>query len=144
MSWLENLKNVKRDKNVSNRWIAEHSSVPQKTVDRIFAGDTDSPKFDTIRLVCEALGVSIDDIATDTMTVLGSKTQATLQAENDQLAAELAELMDKLVALETELSAHKDTIAALTAENDILRLKLEHKEEIIAIHNYYISKERKN
>ena len=144
MSWLENLKNVKRDKNVSNRWIAEHSSVPQKTVDRIFAGDTDSPKFDTIRLVCEALGVSIDDIATDTMTVLGTKTQATLQAENDQLAAELAELMDKLVSLETELSAHKDTIASLTVENDILRLKLEHKEEIIAIHNYYISKESKN
>ena len=32
----------------------------------------------------------------------------------------------------------KDKVVALTAENDVLRLKLEHKEEIIALHNYYI------
>ena len=28
-------------------------------------------------------------------------------------------------------------IVTLTAENDILRMKLEHKEELLALHNYY-------
>ena len=141
MSWLENLKQVKKDKKVSNKWISEKSSVPQKTVDRIFAGDTDSPKFDTIRLVCEALGVSIDDIASDTMTVLGSKTHVALQAENDTLTAEIVALRDKIEEITAENVLLREQLCHLTSENKLLQLKLEHKEEIIAIHNYYIKKQ---
>lgn len=32
---------------------------------------------------------------------------------------------------------HDDKVATLTAEIDLLRLKLEHKEELLALHNYY-------
>lgn len=141
MSWLENLKQVKTDKNVSNKWISEQSGVPKKTVDRIFAGGTDSPQFDTIRLVCAALGVSIDDVAADTMTVLGNKTVATLQDDNELLTAEIAALKDKLEEVTAENIILREQTCHLTAENKLLQLKLEHKEEIIAIHNYYIKKQ---
>lgn len=141
MSWLENLKAVKKDKNVSNKWISEQSNVPQKTVDRIFAGDTDSPKFDTIRLVCKALGVSIDDIASDTMTVLGNKTHVALQTENDTLTAENEALKLNLEEVTAENLRLREEICRLSAENATLALTLEHKEEIIAIHNYYIKKQ---
>ena len=141
MSWLENLKQVKKDKNVTNKWISENSSVPQKTVDRIFAGDTDSPKFDTIRLVCEALGVSIDDIASDTMTVLGSKTHVALQAENDTLIAEIVVLRDKLEEVTAENVLLREQVCHLTSENKLLQVKLDSKEEILAVHNYYINKQ---
>ena len=138
MSWLENLKQVKKDKNVSSAWIAEHSNVPKKTVDRIFAGDTDSPKFDTIRLVCEALGVSIDDIASDTMTVLGNKTHITLQTENDTLTTEIVALRDKIEEVTAENVLLREQLCHLTSENKLFQVKLELKDEIIATHNYYI------
>lgn len=141
MSWLENLKQVKKDKNVSSRWIAERSNVPQKTVERIFAGDTDSPKFDTIRLVCEALGVSIDDIAADTMTVLGNKTHTDMQTEIDTLIAEAEALRAKLDEITAENVLLREQVCHLTSENKLLQVTLEHKEEIIAIHNYYIKKQ---
>lgn len=142
MSWLENLKRVKKDKNVTNKWIAEQSDVPQKTVDRIFSGDTDSPKFDTIRLVCKALGVSIDDIASDTMTVLGNKTHVTLQAENEALTAENAALKDKLEDVTAENVLLRERVCHLTSEVKHLQDKLDLKDEIIAVHNHYINKEK--
>ena len=141
MSWLENLKAVKKDKDVSNKWISEQSGVPRKTVDRIFAGGTDSPQFDTIRLVCAALGVSIDDIASDTMTILGTKTVAILQTENDTLAAENEALKLNLEEVTNKNLKLREEICRLSAENATLALTLEHKEEIIAIHNYYIKKQ---
>ena len=140
MSWLENLKQVKKDKNVSNKWISEKSSVPQKTVDRIFAGDTDSPKFDTIRLVCEALGVSIDDIASDTMTVLGSKTHVALQAENDTLTAENIALRDKLEKITAENILLREQVCHFKSQNDALQIKLEHKDKLLEVHEYYMKK----
>ena len=39
--------------------------------------------------------------------------------------------------LQAENSILKDKNGTLTAENDLLRMTLEHKEEIIALHNYY-------
>ena len=39
--------------------------------------------------------------------------------------------------LQAENAMFKDKVTALTSENDLLRLKLEHKEEIISLHNYY-------
>ena len=144
MSWLENLKQVKKDKNVSSKWIAEHSSIPQKTVERIFAGDTDSPKFDTIRLVCAALGVSIDDIASDTMTVLGNKTHLALQVENETLTAENVALKDKLEEITTENVLLREQLCHRTSEIKHLQDKLDLKDEIIAVHNHYINKEGKS
>jgi hypothetical protein len=46
-----------------------------------------------------------------------------VEAEKDILTAENAILKDK--------------VAALTAENDLLKMKLLHKEELLAVHNYY-------
>lgn len=143
MSWLENLKQVKKDKNVSNRWIAEQSSVPLKTVDRIFAGDTDSPKFDTMRLICTALGVSINDIASDTMAVLGTKNLSDLQIENEGLTAEIVALKDKLEEIAAENVILREQVCHFTSENKILQVKLDLKDEIIAVHNHYINKESK-
>lgn len=44
------------------------------------------------------------------------------------------ELRDMIAA---ENAVLKEKIAALTAENNLLSMQLKHKEEIIAIHNYY-------
>ena len=66
----------------------------------------------------------------DSKAVVGNANLATLQTDVDRLSSELA-------LAQAELAVLKDKVVNLTAENDLLRLKLEHKEEIISIHNYY-------
>ncbi len=138
MSWVENLKEVRKQRGVTNKWIAEHSGVPEKSVDRIFQGKTESPKVDTLRPICNALDVSLDDILADTCAFIGNKTTATLQGEVNNLVCELERINAEYAILTAEIAMLKEKNASLTSEINILQLKLDHKEELLALHNYYI------
>lgn len=115
---------------MSSKQIADKTSLPERTVVRIFSGDTDSPYADTLRRIVQALGGSLDDIFADTKVVVGEKSLATLQ---DDVAAVTAE-RDLAIA---ENAILKDKVNALTAENELLKMQLMHKEELLALHNYY-------
>ncbi len=128
--WLDNLKELKRVKGMSSKQIADKTNLPERTVVRIFSGDTDNPYVDTLRRIVAVLDGSLDDIFAEGTAVVGSKNLKALQEDVDATKAE----RDVLAA---EIAILKDKVTALTAENDLLRLKLEHKEEIIALHNYY-------
>lgn len=136
--WLENLKELKKERGVTNKYIAEATNLPERTVTRIFSGDTDNPYVDTLHRIVTVLGGSLDSILADTKVVVGGADLITLQEENNTLTAEVERLNAELALVTAENTIQMDKVATLTAENDILRLKLEHKEEIIAIHNYYI------
>lgn len=129
--WLDNLKELKKEKGMSSKQIAEMTNLPERTVIRIFSGDTDNPYVDTLHRIVSVLGGTLDMIFADTKVVVGNTNLVSLQAEVERLSGEY-------VLLNAENSMLKDKVANLTAENEILRLKLEHKEEIIALHNYYI------
>lgn len=129
--WLENLKQLKKEKGMSSKQIAEKTSLPERTVTRIFSGDTDNPYVDTLHRIVTVLGGSLDDILADTKVVVGEESLATLQENVDVVTAE----RDLII---TENAILKDKVAALTAENDLLKMQLKHKEEIISLHNYYI------
>lgn len=128
--WLDNLKELKKEKGMSTKQIAEATNLPERTVMRIFSGDTDNPYVDTLRRIVAVLDGSLDDLFAESKTVVGTKDLAVLQAEVDKLNAENAVFAAENVIL-------KDKVAAQNAEIDLLRMKLEHKEEIIALHNYY-------
>lgn len=132
--WLENLKELKKTKGLSSKQIAEKTNIPEKTVSRIFSGDTPNPYVDTLHRIVTALGGSLDDILADTKVVVGDTKLADLNETVDVVTAEL----DLVTA---ENAVLKDKVAALSAELDLLRLKLEHKDEIIALHNYYNKRE---
>lgn len=136
--WLDNLRELKKERGVTNKYIAEATNLPERTVTRIFAGDTDNPYVDTLHRIVTVLGGSLDSILADTKVVVGGADLITLQEEKDALAAEVERLNAELALVTAENAVQKDKVVTLTAENDILRLKLEHKEEIIALHNYYI------
>lgn len=137
--WLDNLKALKTERGVTNKYIAEKTNLPERTVIRIFSGDTDNPYVDTLNRIVAVLGGSLDDILADSKTVVGSKNLAVLQEEVDTLKAELERVNVELSMANAETAMLKDKVITLTAENDILRMKLEHKEEIISLHNYYKS-----
>jgi transcriptional regulator with XRE-family HTH domain len=128
--WLENLKDLRKKTGLSSKQIADMTNLPERTVVRIFSGDTDNPYVDTLHRIVTVLGGSLDDVLADSKTVLGTKNLATLQEDADRLGSEVS-------LLKAEVAVLRDKVTALSAENDLLRLNLAHKEEIIALHNYY-------
>ena len=128
--WLDNLKELKKAKGMSSKQIAEMTNLPERTVVRIFSGDTDNPYVDTLRRIVAVLDGSLDDIFAEGIAVVGGKNLKALQEDVDAIKAE----RDLLTA---ETAILKDKIATLTAENDLLKMQLKHKDEIISLHNYY-------
>ena len=128
--WLDKLKELKREKDVSSKQIAEGTHLPERTVSRIFSGDTDNPYVDTLYRIVAFLGGSLDDLFAEGSAVVGNKNLKDLQDELDILKAE----RDVLLA---EAAISKDKITALSNENDLLKMQIKYKDEIISLHNYY-------
>jgi transcriptional regulator with XRE-family HTH domain len=128
--WLDNLKELKKKTNMTNKQIAIKSNLPEKTICRIFAGDTKNPYIDTLNAIALALDSTLTDILADTKVRVGNESLVELQenveaveSEKDLLLAENKILQDKVNNLEKEL--------------ELTKMKLMHKEELLAVHNYY-------
>ena len=129
--WLENLKDLRKEKgNPTSKRIAEEAKLPERTVNRIFAGETDCPKADTLYKIVNALGGSLDDILADTKVVLGTECMAVLQENVNELSAERDSILSENASLREE-------IVRLTTENALLTQRVQYQEEIINLHNYY-------
>lgn len=129
--WIDNLKELKKKSGKTSAQIAEETKIPESTIKRIFGGGTDDPRISTIRQIVICLGGSLDQVLADTNAVLATESLAevketarAVEAESDLIAAENKVLRDK--------------VAALSAEVKLLNQKLSHKEELIAVHNYYM------
>lgn len=131
--WLDNLKELKKTKGMSSKQIAEMTKLPERTVIRIFSGDTDNPYVDTLHRIVTVLGGSLDDILADTKVVVGEQNLVALKETVDVVEAE-REL------IKAENAILKDKVTALTAEIDMLNMQLKHKDELLALHNYYIKR----
>ena len=128
--WLENLKELKKAKGMTCKQIADATKIPESTVKRIFAGDTDDPYVSTIHRIVVVLGGSLDHILADTNAVLATESLVNVK-EN----AEIVEAERNLVLAELEMLRAKTS----AQETEILLLKeqLKHKEEILALINYF-------
>jgi transcriptional regulator with XRE-family HTH domain len=124
--WLDNLKNLKKQSGMSAKQIAEKTNLPERTVSRIFSGDTENPYMDTLRRIVDVLGGSLDDIFVESRVRVANTDLIALQAEYDKLQSEANDLRAENVRL-------NDKVVTLDAELDRLRLTLSHKEEIISM-----------
>ena len=128
--WLDNLKELKKKTGKSVKQIADDTNLPERTINRIFAGETENPYIDTLHRIVTSLGGSLDDILTDTKVVVSEAKIVDLKESVDIVSAERDLLLAENVIL-------KDKITTLTAEVDLLKMQLNHKEELLALHNYY-------
>lgn len=135
--WLENLRELKEKTGMTSKQIADSQRVSEKSVKRVFSGEAKNPGVDLVRKIIDAMGGSWHDIFAESGAVIGSQDLATLQAEANKLTEENAILAQNLNIANIDLSVQKDKVAALETEVELLKMKLMHKEEIIAIHNYY-------
>lgn len=128
--WLDNLKELKKAKGMTTKQIADATKIPEGTIKRIFSGDTIDPYVSTIHRIVIALGGSLDHILADTNAVLAPESVAEAKE-----IADVAEAERDLIAVENERLKAQNL--ALTTENELLKKELAHKEELLALHNYY-------
>ena len=138
--WLDRIRERRTELGYTIKHISQETKLPERTVSRIFSGETLSPCVDTLYSIAVVLDLSLDELLADTNSVVGGKHYADLVQENTDLLNEVERLNSELALTSAENSVLQDKVGVLTAENDILRLKLEHKEEIISLHNYYMKK----
>lgn len=143
---------------VNDKWIVAQTGLSESTVARITGGKKDSFTTSSLARVCYALELSTDEVLSEANMILGGRrykeiTEANekikkemadveerCQAEKDALQAELDKARAEIELIKAQLAASDVKYAAISAENEILRAKLELKDEIIALHNYYIKR----
>lgn len=141
--WLDNLKELRKQTKMSYKQIADMTNIPERTVTRIFSGDTDNPYVDTLHRIVTALGGTLDDIFVDTKVMVATESVAELKENVDVITAQ-----NDLIAVENEMLKKKND--ALSTEIELLKKELEHAKELLALHNYYkihienLIKERRN
>lgn len=65
---LEKINELKKAKGLTNKKISEMTGISISSLDKITAGENTNPKFGTIKLICEALGCTLDDLSDNNHT----------------------------------------------------------------------------
>jgi transcriptional regulator with XRE-family HTH domain len=128
--WLDKIKEIKKEKGMTTKQLAELSNVPEKTVCRILSGVTTSPLMVTMIQLAGALGTSLDEIFAESRAVVSDSTVTELKEDVEVMSAEkdLTDTKNKML---------EDKVNALTLEVELLKKELLHKEELLALHNFY-------
>lgn len=126
---LTNLKKLKEASKKTYEQIAEESKTPLSTVKHIFTGDCE-PLASTLYRIVKAMNGSLDEVLADTNIVLSPQTLAevkenaeVVEAERDLVLAELEMLRTKTIAQDAEIK--------------LLQERLQHKDEILSLINYF-------
>lgn len=115
---------AKKEKGIRTKTIADFVQMPEKTVSRILSGKTQAPYVDTVIALGASVGLTPKEIFSETGLVVGDQDLAVMQVEVERLKEEIATLMADAENLKSQISA-------LTVEKDLLRIKLEHNEELV-------------
>lgn len=126
---LEKLRYFKEASQMTYEEIAEDSKTPLSTIKNIFSGKSE-PLASTLYRISKTLNAPLEDLLADANVVLSHKSllevkenAEVVEAERDLVRAELEMLRAKTSAQETEIL--------------LLKEQLKHKEEILALINYF-------
>jgi transcriptional regulator with XRE-family HTH domain len=128
--WLHNLKEMKKRTEMSTKQIADKTKLPERTVSRIFSGETDHPRVDTVHLIVTAMGGTLNDIFADTNVIVATESLVEVKE-----VVEVVEAERDLIIAENEMLKAKT--AAQDIEIQLLKRELQHKEELLAVYNYF-------
>lgn len=135
--WREQIVEAKKAKNITTKMMSEKVRLPEQTITRILSGKTATPRIDTVLDLGAAVGLSPWELFSETTAVVSDKNIPILQEELDKANAALSALQTEFASLSEEATGLRLKNVTLQAENDMLQMKLEHKEEIIRLHNRY-------
>ena len=81
MNWLENVKNIKKKKGLTNESLSAQSEISLGTLNKLLSGATADPKLSTLIALASGLGCSVDEMLT------GVAPQETLSPEEKEVPA---------------------------------------------------------
>lgn len=113
---------------MSIKTISEHSKLqlPEETISRFLSTKTEHDAYiSTLLDVCDAVGMQPYEAFMDAITAAEFKLFLETKLSNINNSAELEMLRAKTAAQESEIA--------------ILKERIQHKDELLAIHNYYNS-----
>lgn len=133
---LENLRYFKEASKMTYEQLAEESKTPLSTVKNIFSGKSE-PLASTLYRISKALKVPLEDILADANVVLSPKSLIEVKETLEEVkeTANVMEAERDITKIENERLKVEN--ARLTTEIELLKKELQHKEELLALHNYY-------
>jgi transcriptional regulator with XRE-family HTH domain len=141
--WLERIIEEKKSQNITTKTMAIRANLPEDTIARILSGKTRDPRLETVMRLGASVGLSAWEIFAESGVFVGEQNLAELQGELDSTKTAFEALKAEFTSISEEAADLRIKNAALLAENNILQMKLDHKDELLALHNYYINKGQK-
>ena len=126
------LKKAFEESGLTKKQFAEKAQVSEKTIKRILDNPNYHADLDTMDLVSKALNITMLELFAETDVVLIRK----------DVLAELEEskrFVEECQTLSTENIELREKVADLEKKNENLQTKLQHKEEVISLHESYKS-----
>lgn len=130
--YFERLKKAVDDSKLTHKQLAEKSQVSEKTINRMLTNPDYQASLDILIHVAKALNITMQELFAETDVVLIRK----------EVLADLEEskrFVEECQTLTTDNIELREKILSLKKENENLKNKLQHKEEIISIHESYKS-----
>lgn len=130
--YFERLGKAVDDSKLTHKQLAEKSQVSEKTINRILTNPDYQASLDILIRVTKALNITMQELFAETDVVLIRK----------EVLAELEEskrFVEGCRTLTTENITLNENLRSLKKENENLKNKLQHKEEIISLHESYKS-----
>ena len=139
--WKDNLIALREKSGIGYPQIAVGVNVSESTVKRVFSRKKEDNKrghsIDLIISIIHFLGGKVSEIFEDTGAIIFDQNISALQESIVALTAERDALIAQKDLLKAENAILIEKVSVLTSEIDLLKLKLAHKDELIALHNYY-------
>lgn len=122
----------KKKLGISAKTMSERSKLhlPEETISRFLTGKTADPGLSTALDIADTVGLTPYEAFMDATLAAEFKVFLELKSKSEETEAERI----RIVAENENLKAIN---ASLTDKIAILEMKIEHKEEIIALHDYY-------
>ena len=132
--WNERILEAKKAQHITSKIMSErtHGHLPERTINRILSGETQNPRIDTIIELGAAVGLTPQELFADTNVVVATENLVEIKDNVGVVQAER-----DLLQVENEMLKSKN--AALTSEIELLKTEIQHKDELLALHNYYKS-----
>lgn len=128
----ERILEEKKRLNLSTKTMSDTSRLhlPEETIRRVLSGKTADPGVGTVLDLAETVGLKPYELFMDATLAAEFRTFLELKSRIGETEAERI----KIIADNENLKA---TNAGLVDRIRVLEMQLSHKEEIIALHNYY-------
>ena len=147
--WKDRIIQEKERLRMSTKTMSEHTNghLPERTISRILAGETENPRIDTIIELGEAVGLTPKELFADTDVVVATESLVATSETLAQTTEALTEVKNVLEEVKettylteaeknqtaSEISDLKDKIAELTKEVELLRAQIKQKDNILKL-----------